>query len=315
MVEKDSGNGVKGFEFRSPTNRTKWEALQNAIYDPSTKQFLGRTGKNWGQLLVFYTIFYVILAALFAICMQGLLATLDDKEPKWQLERSLIGTNPGLGFRPISDRTEEGSLIWYDTKNKTTSEKWVKLLDEFLEQYKVNHTGKNFQTCDFEKKADPGHVCIVDLEQFGPCGPKNSYGYNGSSPCVFLKLNKIFGWVPKYYETPQEGMPKELVETINNLPPANRTQIWISCVGENPVDKEHVVEFEYFPQRGFPGYYFPYVNTENYMSPLIAVQIRNPKPNVIVSVECRAWAKNILYRGGNLQREGSIHFEILQDTK
>lgn len=66
--------------------------------------------------------------------MQGLLATLDENEPKWQLERSLIGTNPGLGFRPISERTEEGSLIWYDQKNKTTIEKWVNLTDKFLQR-------------------------------------------------------------------------------------------------------------------------------------------------------------------------------------
>lgn len=84
------------------------------------------------QLLVFYTIFYIVLAALFAICMQGLFASLDDKVPRWQLDRSIIGTNPGLGFRPISDRTEEGSLIWYNTGNATSIIKWVKLLDEFL---------------------------------------------------------------------------------------------------------------------------------------------------------------------------------------
>lgn len=77
--------------------------------------------------------------------MQGLLATLDDNEPKWQLDRSLIGNNPGLGFRPISNRTEEGSLIWYDIQNKTTSDKWVELLDSFLERKVVNIIAKSRQ--------------------------------------------------------------------------------------------------------------------------------------------------------------------------
>lgn len=84
--------------------------------------------------MIFYTIFYVILAALFAICMQGLFATLIDNEPKYKLDESLIGTNPGLGFRPISDRTEDGSLIWYNVTNATTVDKWVNLLDGFLER-------------------------------------------------------------------------------------------------------------------------------------------------------------------------------------
>lgn len=65
--------------------------------------------------------------------MQGLLATLSDTEPKWKLDSSIIGTNPGMGFRPISKNTAEGSLIWYNTTNATTVEKWVTLLDEFLE--------------------------------------------------------------------------------------------------------------------------------------------------------------------------------------
>lgn len=66
--------------------------------------------------------------------MQGLLATLDDREPRWQLDKSLIGTNPGLGFRPISNKTEDGSLIWFDKLNSTTSQKWITLIDNFLER-------------------------------------------------------------------------------------------------------------------------------------------------------------------------------------
>jgi hypothetical protein len=50
MAAKDSENGVKGFQFRKATNTTKWENFQNAIYNPSTKEFLGRTGSNWGNL-------------------------------------------------------------------------------------------------------------------------------------------------------------------------------------------------------------------------------------------------------------------------
>lgn len=66
--------------------------------------------------------------------MLGLLATLDDRAPTWTLERSLIGVNPGLGFRPISKNTDEGSLIWYNKTNQTTIKKWLTLINEFLER-------------------------------------------------------------------------------------------------------------------------------------------------------------------------------------
>ena len=40
-------------------------------------------------------IFYGVLAALVAICFWGFFQTLDPRIPRWQLERSIIGTNPG----------------------------------------------------------------------------------------------------------------------------------------------------------------------------------------------------------------------------
>lgn len=84
--------------------------------------------------MIFYVIFYAVLAAMFAICMQGLFNTLSDKEPKWQLEKSLIGTNPGLGYRPMSEKeTERGSIIQFDSKKPAEKEFWVNLLNEFLE--------------------------------------------------------------------------------------------------------------------------------------------------------------------------------------
>lgn len=44
----------------------------------------------------FYTCFFSALALLFAVCMKGLLATLNYEKPRWILEESLIGTNPGI---------------------------------------------------------------------------------------------------------------------------------------------------------------------------------------------------------------------------
>jgi len=85
-----------------------------------------------GQLLLFYTIFYIVLAALFTICMQGLLSTISDTEPKWKLQDSLIGTNPGLGFRPLSEQTERGSVIAFDGKKPAESDYWIELIDDFL---------------------------------------------------------------------------------------------------------------------------------------------------------------------------------------
>jgi sodium/potassium-transporting ATPase subunit beta len=304
---------VKEFQFHAIPKTTKWENFQRSLYDPAKQEFFGRTKKSWYQLLIFYSIFYACLAAFFATCIAGLLSTLDPKEPKWKLGESLIGTNPGLGFRPISNETQEGSLIWYDLADEKTTQKWVEHLDKFLEPYKVEQVGKNYQQCDYDRPVEEGKVCTVDLsaERFGLCTAENKYGYGSGSPCVFLKLNRIFGWVPEYHTEGLQEMPKDLRDEVNAT---NRTEVWISCEGEHSFDKERIGGFEYFPSRGFPGYYFPYTNNENYLSPLIAVQIKNVKPFAIVNIECRVWAKNVIYNGSNKNREGSVHFEVLVDN-
>ena len=48
-----------------------------------------------GGLFVFYGIFYCVLGAFFAICMKGMLHTIDEKVPYWTQDRSLIGSSPG----------------------------------------------------------------------------------------------------------------------------------------------------------------------------------------------------------------------------
>jgi hypothetical protein len=50
----------------------------------------------------------------------------------------------------------------------------------------------------------------------------------------------------------------------------------VSCEGENPADVENIGPIQYIPRRGFPGYFFPLTNKEDYLSPLVAVWFRKP---------------------------------------
>ncbi|XP_063928147.1 sodium/potassium-transporting ATPase subunit beta-1-like [Zophobas morio] len=177
---------------------TKWKKTKRCIYNRETKAIFGRTCADWGRLGLFYLVFNALLAAVFAIGIKVLLSTMDTNAPKWKLEESLIGTNPGLGFRPFS--LEDGALIQYSLQNTSTAEKWVKLLDTFLEPYE-NYTDRdNIQNCTFKIRPKRNHVCMVDLKKFGPCQAQYKYGYGSSSPCIFIKLNRIFKWVPRFYK-------------------------------------------------------------------------------------------------------------------
>lgn len=60
-----------------------------------------------------------------------------------------------------------------------------------MDSSKLEGNGRNQEICSFEKKPDPGKVCAVDANKWGPCSPENGYGYNNSQPCFFLKLNRV----------------------------------------------------------------------------------------------------------------------------
>ena len=57
-----------------------------------------------------------------------------------------------------------------------------------------------------------------------------------------------------------EDMPAELVDHVR-AQKDDKNQVWIDCHGENPADVESLGKINYFPKsRGFPAYYFPYLN-------------------------------------------------------
>lgn len=93
-----------------------------------------------------------------------------------------------------------------------------------------------------------------------------------------------------------------------------RKQVFVSCAGQFPKDKDVIGRIIVEP-RGFPYYFYPYENTIGYLSPLVSVQFIEPKIGQLINVECIAWAHNVRYHGGERDRQGSVHFEILVDKK
>ncbi|XP_047106535.1 sodium/potassium-transporting ATPase subunit beta-2-like [Schistocerca piceifrons] len=69
--------------------------------------------------------------------------------------------------------------------------------------------------------------------------------------------------------------------------------LWVSCEGYHPSDVEHVGNISYYPQPGFKAVYFPYKESSNYLSPIVAVKFSEPMKDLLITVKCRAWAKNI----------------------
>jgi len=307
--------------FRAaPPKRSGWESFKIFLWNGETSEFLGRTGGSWAKILTFYIVLYAFLAAFFAAMLLVFFQTLDLYQPRWQNANGLIGTNPGLGFRPMPrDENVESTLIHFKHGTSGNWKHWTTSLEEFLKPYDtVASSGEYFTSCSFEKPPSENKVCAFDIKLLGnQCTKEESFGYERGRPCIVLKLNRIFGWVPEPYDDPNdlpELMPADLKEYIKAKYAENKNQmnmIWVSCEGENSADREHIGNVTYTPFQGFPAYYFPYKNIPGYLSPIIALQFQKPEAGVLINIECKVWAKNIIH--DRQRRLGSVHFEVLMD--
>lgn len=85
------------------------------------------------RIFLFYLIFYAALAAFFVAMWLIFASSLLDGRPKYELKESIIGTNPGLGFRPMPPESNvESTLIWYQKKNSKNSQYWIEEIERFL---------------------------------------------------------------------------------------------------------------------------------------------------------------------------------------
>lgn len=80
--------------------------------------------------------------------------------------------------------------------------------------------GQNIYNCDYNQPPPKGQVCDVDIKAWSPCTKENNYSYHKSSPCIFLKLNKIYDWLPEFYNSSQNlpgNMPENLKTYIGHV--------------------------------------------------------------------------------------------------
>ncbi|KAG1686100.1 Sodium/potassium-transporting ATPase subunit beta-2 [Nymphon striatum] len=306
-------SGKQQFSSDEPRKVVKKEGFARFLYNSDTKEFLGRTGKSWALIGLFYLVFYAFLAAFFAIMLAVFLQTLDSREPKWQLGASRIGTNPGMGVipKPKSDNVDS-TLIWFTHGTEGNWQHWAESIKNFTEvsRRKGDSTDGNADICAPGSKRPDGQSCHLDISRVinsSVCTEQEQYGYRYGQPCVIVKLNKIFGWVPEPYD--KDDLPDDMPQTLKDKFDSN--YIGVSCEGENAADKENIGQMNYFPSAGLPNNFYPFNNQEKYEVPFVFVHFTNPTKGVLINIECRAWAKNI--QVNRAERLGGVHFELLID--
>jgi len=280
----------------------RWEGFQRFCYNPARGEIMGRTAGSWGKIGIFYLIYYTCLAAFWAVLLAIFFQTVDDNRPTYTGSSSLLKDKPGLGYQPMPDY--ESTLIHFHSSYPATYKIYTDYLTAYLEQYKKkNQVGNTiYRTCrdgqmitDSDDKTKT--VCSFEIERLEPCIAKQNYGYHEATPCVALKLNKVYGWKPE-----------------------NNSDVTIKCAGMYPADRDNIHEIQYF--NGYKrnvaesvgkidNYYFPFLSQLGYVSPLVMVKFAKLSPSTLIMVKCDAtWLGK-----DNAEESASVRFEVLMQTE
>jgi len=296
-------------------DRSGMEAFKYMLWNPDTGEVLTRTPLSWLKIIVFYIIYYSCLAAFWIACLQVFFLTIPEQEPRWLLSESIIGVNPGVGLRPKqTDKLIDSSIFIFDQADVETAPTdddgegnrnadAVKRMENFM--------AKNSNTTNLVTP-------VFDTDTLGSCA-ESPYGYmpvNGKvEPCLFLKLNKIYGWKPygvnladldsPTYADMTDELKTKIRETEGTT--GNATNVYMDCKGRYEADRE-ALTLTYFPEnQGLPMKYFPFAGG-NYQSPLVAVKISSTSIGQLLHIECRAWFHDVKHV--TKDKEGLIQFEV-----
>lgn len=315
-----------------PDTKEGFAGFLEFLYNKKNGTVLGRTGKSWALITLFYIVYYSCLAGFWAAMLIVFMTTIEEDRPKWTTSESLIGDKPGIGFRPSQSPESVGSTVIY-LNNKWDgtiegSEKddfnagYAYRLREFFKKY--DEKKSTFaQACPGDKlgseQVDPGNFCEFDLATLGEC-KDYPYGYKAvggkPSPCIFLKLNRIFGLKPEPYtaeDTLPDGTPdhiKAIVEAqgSNNKP-------FVDCQGEYPADIEALQgNMKYFPNdQSISMKFFPMETKEQNQNALVALKLNNLPTGQLVQIICKVYYKGVKHE--KKTKSGLVQFQVFVSPK
>lgn len=176
----------------------------NFLYKKSDKGetlVMGRTGNSWAKIGAFYFVFYGFLAGFFIGMLAIFLTTINKPEdgggPKLT---QFIKNQPGL---TRLDQDKGNRIPNPIVRNSTASDNYAKFVNDFLKASYSNSSSNTGIKCarnNTKGIPDGEKPCLYDyMTELGECSnsKNNNFGLNDGKPCLFVKINKVYGWVPE----------------------------------------------------------------------------------------------------------------------
>jgi len=164
------------------------------LFNKDTGQVMGRSGRSWLKIGIFYVIFYSFLAGFFAALLTVFLTTLNDPGKGGPKLIQFLENKPGLTLLESLDLDYNRSDTNF-VKNHTAK------IRAFLKRYDDPANGKTKCNIDDKNGMPEDTSCRFDTSWLGACdynqNKTTDFGYGEGVPCIYVRINRIYGWVPK----------------------------------------------------------------------------------------------------------------------
>ncbi|KAL3321103.1 ATPase, Na K transporting, beta [Cichlidogyrus casuarinus] len=276
------------------------------------------------RLLLFGSLWLFLLGIVCALLWISLYFDAERDKPRLTGLHSVLRFNPGLGMVPLVDRKTR--LLHVNTASPFSFTRLTDQLSAFLSRYVQHYEGGMRNDCSNDQLfLSERRTCFFDINAGGPCSLQDGFGFYRGEPCVALKLNNIFGWLPDPVDKTKKG-------------------VLVKCAGRSPIDQELLGPVCYYDLRWYERYvsngsivggfkdflrvndqacfnsasygqfdsmFYPYINQANYHQPLVFVKFPRVTRYTIIRIKCWLEAKNI--QVNIAQSEGSLTFTLLVD--
>ncbi|CAF4320904.1 unnamed protein product [Rotaria sp. Silwood2] len=345
--EPDESNGIerintsdnnneekKPFMVRVKTGFTNlMKSLRIFMYDKEHQTVCGNTSSSWIKVSVYYSIFYICSGLFYSGMLAVFAAIVSRESPTYSYHNSQMKVGGtmcvGMGFRPMPDITSTSITVYGDSASQiATTSSLTNYRFEFLTQYDTTYL-EECSPFNPASKLKLSHSCRFswnDIVTTHACSTSKNYGWSTGQPCVLIKLNKIYDWMPAAGNI----IDQMANATGQQVLPVDREEqnIYITCEDKDKDIKDkdgkdkignmtyysilHPYGIPYY--GGIPYYFFPYRNTQEHVEPFVLVQFTSLPFDKKVNVICRAWAPNIQQFSQGKTRRGVVTFDILMSN-
>jgi sodium/potassium-transporting ATPase subunit beta len=225
------------------------------LYNNETKQVMGRSGESWLKIGVFYLIFYGFLAAFFSAMLTVFLSTLNNPEDGGPKLTQFIKNKPGLSYTSLGQSLKG---IKNGNTTETTKTAYTNSITAILEKY----TKAGVPGCQDSVSGMGVAECTFNQTLLGDCslenGKKNNFGLDNDQPCVYVRINKVYDWVP------EQGSVGNYLE--------------LACTGDNDANGITVTP------AGFHIGSFPFRGQKDFELPLVSVKVDASQTTEVICV-------------------------------